>query len=108
MLGEPSLTDVLAAQPQPAVADGALTRTQWIVLAAAFLGWMFDGVEIGLFPLVSRPGFKSFWGTLETPMLGGWNGIIVAAFLLGAAWEGWSSGGWATRSGGSDPCPSVS
>ena len=36
----------------------SLTRGQWFVLAAAFLGWMFDGVEIGLFPLVARPALQ--------------------------------------------------
>ena len=25
------------------------------VLIAAFLGWMFDGMEMGLFPLIARP-----------------------------------------------------
>jgi MFS family permease len=82
------LTDALAAQPQPAVADGALTRTQWIVLAAAFLGWMFDGVEIGLFPLVSRPALQELLGDIGDADVGRWNGIIVAAFLLGAALGG--------------------
>jgi hypothetical protein len=26
-----------------------------MVLLAAFLGWMFDGLEMGIFPLVARP-----------------------------------------------------
>ena len=25
------------------------------VLLAAFLGWMFDGLEMGLFPQIARP-----------------------------------------------------
>ena len=37
----------------------ATTRAQWLVLAAAFLGWMFDGVEMGIFPLVARPALQS-------------------------------------------------
>ena len=28
------------------------TRQQFMVLLAAFLGWMFDGFEMGLFPLI--------------------------------------------------------
>ena len=43
------------AVPPPAIEATRITRAQWLVLAAAFLGWMFDGVEIGLFPLVARP-----------------------------------------------------
>src|SRR5687768_8286675 len=32
---------------------------KWMVLLAAFLGWMFDGLEMGIFPLVSRPALES-------------------------------------------------
>ena len=31
------------------MSDDKLTRVQWYVLLAAFLGWMFDGLEMGLF-----------------------------------------------------------
>jgi SHS family sialic acid transporter-like MFS transporter len=34
--------------------EGA-TRGQWMALIAALLGWMFDGFEMGIFPLVARP-----------------------------------------------------
>ena len=37
-------------------------RTQWLVLAAALLGWMFDGVEMGLCPIVSRPAMIDLLG----------------------------------------------
>ena len=30
----------------------AIGHGQWMVLVAAFLGWMFDGLEMGIFPLV--------------------------------------------------------
>jgi len=29
-------------------------------LTAAFLGWMFDGLEMGIFPLVARPALQEF------------------------------------------------
>jgi len=35
-----------------------LSGTQWMVLAAAFLGWMFDGLEMGLFPIAARPALQ--------------------------------------------------
>jgi len=62
----------------------SLTRGQWFVLTAAFLGWMFDGVEIGLFPLVVRPALKSL-GAVSEAEISLWNSYIIAAFLLGAA-----------------------
>ena len=34
------------------------TRGQCLVLMAAFLGWMFDGLEMGIFPLVARPALQ--------------------------------------------------
>jgi len=30
-------------------------RGKWMALVAALLGWLFDGFEMGLFPLVGRP-----------------------------------------------------
>lgn len=62
----------------------SITRGQWLVLGAAFLGWMFTGVEIGLFPLVVRPAFQSL-GLTDDSQVAFWNSVVVAAFLLGAA-----------------------
>src|SRR5512135_1320212 len=60
------LSDQTSAQPMTATAPTAtsmgvnsIARAQWLVLAAAFLGWMFDGVEMGIFPLVARPALQS-------------------------------------------------
>src|ERR1700721_1383611 len=36
----------------------AIDSTAWLVLLAAFLGWMFDGLEQGIFPLIARPALK--------------------------------------------------
>ena len=41
-------------------APGSWTR--WLVLSAAFLGWMFDGLEMGIFPLVARPALRDLSG----------------------------------------------
>jgi len=64
-------------------------RQQWIVLAAAFLGWAFDGLEMGLFPIAVRPailGLLDLQGGPEAEkIVGAWNGVLGAAFLLGAA-----------------------
>lgn len=56
-----------------------------MVLAAAFLGWMFDGVEQGVFPLVARPALQDLLGIQADQVLGPWMGGITALFLLGAA-----------------------
>lgn len=69
----------------------SLTRDQWIVLAAAFLGWMFDGVEIGLFPVVVRPALQDL-GMTDDKAIALWNSVVVACFLLGAALGGLSFG----------------
>jgi SHS family sialic acid transporter-like MFS transporter len=63
----------------------ALNRGQWMVLIAAFLGWMFDGVEIGLFPLVARPALQELLLKIGDADIGWWNNVVVACFLFGAA-----------------------
>ena len=44
----------LAYQTNPPVSRCAMR----LVLVAAFLGWMFDGLEMGIFPLVARPALQ--------------------------------------------------
>lgn len=63
-------------------------RGQWMVLLAAFLGWMFDGVEQGVFPLVARPALQDLLGVEADKLLGPWMGYITALFLVGAAGGG--------------------
>ncbi len=59
-----------------------------MTLAAAFLGWMFDGMEMGIFPLVARPALQHMQtasAILDEGFVQRWMGIVTAAFLLGAA-----------------------
>jgi MFS transporter, SHS family, sialic acid transporter len=56
-----------------------------MVLLAAFLGWLFDGFEIGLFPVVARPALRSMLSGTGDAAIGQWMGYITACFLLGAA-----------------------
>ncbi len=62
-----------------------------MALAAAFLGWMFDGMEMGIFPLVARPALQEMQvkaGITGEQFVQSWMGIITALFLLGAAFGG--------------------
>jgi MFS family permease len=68
------------------------TRDQWMVLVAAFLGWMFDGVEQGVFPLVARPALQDLLGVESDKLIGPWMGYITALFLVGAASGGFLFG----------------
>ena len=66
-------------------------RGQWLVLAAAFLGWMFDGLEMGIFPLVARPALQEMQavaGIVDEQFIQTWMGQITASFLVGAALGG--------------------
>src|SRR5437016_4972839 len=88
-------------------------RGQWLALAAALLGWMFDGFEMGIFPPVARsclidlldlsadarlateaadPQVRQEASARVDRAVGPWNGWITAAFLVGAAVGGWLFG----------------
>jgi MFS family permease len=68
--------------------EGRITRGAWLALIAALLGWMFDGFEMGLFPLVARPALTDLLGRERADAVGLWNGIMIAVFLVGAATGG--------------------
>ena len=62
-------------------------RTKSLVLLAAFLGWMFDGLEMGIFPQISLPAVTELLHG-HPEHLGWWNNFINAMFLWGAALGG--------------------
>jgi MFS family permease len=70
-----------------------LTRYQWTVFAAAWLGWGFDVFDGLLFNYVAPNAVPTLLGlTLGTPEAKSatlqWNGILTSLFLLG-----WAAGG---------------
>lgn len=65
------------------------SRGQWLALTAALLGWMFDGFEMGLFPLVARPALRDLFGAgVEEKTVSLWFAVATAGFLIGAATGG--------------------
>lgn len=64
----------------------------YAVLVAAFLGWMFDGMEMGIFPLIARPALLQMQQAqgmqLTDAFVGQWMAYATAAFLVGAALGG--------------------
>ncbi len=72
---------------QPAASSTELSRpARFGVLAAAFSGLVFDGVELGLMPVASLSVTKSLLGDQFTDTLGGtWFAWFTAALMLGAA-----------------------
>ena len=84
-------------QPLPAAGPQSITLSDestaipkgaWLALTAALLGWMFDGLEMGLFPLVARPALADLLGESGKDAVGLWIGIMHAVFLVGAATGG--------------------
>lgn len=79
-------------------------RQRYIVLTAAFLGWMFAGLEIALFVLIHRPAMISLLTgdgagdlsasapAVDEKLVTQWFAWFQAAFLFGAASGGWCFG----------------
>ena len=61
---------------------------RWMALAAALLGWLFDGFEMGLFPLIGGPALNELLGPAAAADATKWFGAIIAVFLVGAATGG--------------------
>jgi MFS transporter, SHS family, sialic acid transporter len=76
-------SEAIPLQYQPN--DGPTARGRWLVLLAAFLGWMFDGLEMGIFPQIAKASLGQLIVGVDEHITKWWHGIIDACFLLGAA-----------------------
>jgi MFS family permease len=69
--------------------EARLSGAAWATLIAALLGWLFDGFEMGLFPVVAPAALGDMLGLAENPSraseVAPLIGRITAAFLVGAA-----------------------
>jgi MFS family permease len=67
-----------------------VTRYQWLVLLAAWLGWVFDSMDATIYTLVLQPALRDLLhqpaGGVE--IIGWYGGIIFSIFLIG-----WAVGG---------------
>src|SRR6187549_4287465 len=93
-MARPSTTsfEFLPLQLRTHIMEKTDNKRLYAVLIAAFLGWMFDGLEMGIFPLVARPALQQMQaqatGVMTDSFVGHWMGIITALFLVGAAMGG--------------------
>src|SRR5215207_1153489 len=98
-----SSTPVLASNPSNSSfsSPSSKRRGPTLALIAAFLGWMFDGMEMGIFPIVARPALQAMHSApnvfpasevasriADEQFVQHWMGIVTALFLLGAAGGG--------------------
>ncbi len=66
-----------------------LTSYQRLVLAVAWLGWVFDSMDATIYNLVLTPALRELLGAQATPAsIGRYGGVILAVFLVG-----WAAGG---------------
>ncbi len=84
MTAESPSTNPAAAAPPPS-APAARPRALWLALIAAWLGWMFDGMEMGLYSLVIHPALKELLNTTDTKTIGPYVGLTLSMFLIGMA-----------------------
>jgi MFS transporter, SHS family, sialic acid transporter len=70
---------------QPAFPPKTYQRGANMALAAAFLGWLFDGFEMGLFPLIGKPALQDLLPNESSIVQSQWFTVIIAFCLAG--WE---------------------
>ncbi|MBL9122424.1 MAG: MFS transporter, partial [Planctomycetaceae bacterium] len=70
-----------------------------LTLTAALLGWMFDGLEMGIFPIAGRPALRDLMQTADEGQISQWMSVAIAVFLIGAAVGGVAFGWLGDRVG---------
>lgn len=70
--------------------ESAGSSGKWMALTAALLGWLFDGFEMGMFPLVGPKALDELLKSqgVINATVNGWFAVIMAVFLIGAATGG--------------------
>jgi SHS family sialic acid transporter-like MFS transporter len=94
-------TPLMSSSSVPDPRATAISSGMQMTLVAGFLGWMMDGYEQAIFPLLASPALKSMvpaeiaasGPAAVNGWVGGWMGWITASFLVGAAFGG-AAFGW--------------
>jgi hypothetical protein len=68
------------------------TGGRWLIVVAAFLGWLFAGSQMGITTLAMRSAATDLTGGAEKAVVDMWFSAYVCAFLLGAATGGFVLG----------------
>ena len=76
-----------SAQPSVLSAAGRI-----LVLATAFLGWLFAGVQMSITSLAMRSAAIDLLGSTDESLVAQWFAWYTCAFLLGAALGGFVFG----------------
>src|SRR5437764_528287 len=103
-MGRPN-TPPDATTPEPSSPEAArlqdLSSRQWKSGAAAWLGWLFDGLDMHLYVLVAAPFVAELLDVAseKDPLVGYYSSWIQAAFLIGWALGGGFFGRVADRLG---------
>lgn len=63
-------------------------KGRWLAFIAAYLGWLFDGFEMGIFGVIGRHALRALLPPDQLGDVDLWFGIITALFLVGAAGGG--------------------
>src|SRR5689334_3910884 len=98
-MSEPAAT--AAANQSPRALS---TSERWLALSTAFLAWMFAGLQISMFVLISRPAIIDILGAQYDAdqierVAAQWFAWYQCAFLLGAAAGGWVFGALGDKAG---------
>src|SRR5437870_8756209 len=93
------LASVISAREVTRLRD--LSAQQWKSGIAAWLGWLFDGLDMHLYILVAAPFVAELLGVVSTkdPLVGYYSSWIQASFLIGWALGGGFFGRIADRMG---------
>lgn len=100
------MSEPTTAEPQPDNSPwyAGVTRYQWLVLAIASAGWVFDVFEGQLFVIYKTPAMAEVLGVDKTTAEGksaidAWSNYALSSFLLGGALGGLIFGMLADRIG---------
>ena len=85
-------------------AEPAITPYQWLVLGAAWLGWVFDAMDSTIYALVLHPALadvlaRGAGAPVDEKAIGWYGGIVFSIFLVGWAVGGVLFGLFADRFG---------